>query len=361
MPDAPPRTPAGGAFEQLQREQAQERGELPAQPASPGAWGEAGAGAFLQPNAAVVAQLTAMGFNENCCVRAALATGNEDVHVATEWIFQHMDSPGVNEPLADLLASEPTTAAGGGDGGGDWVIDSANERAADTKAAEAAAVDAVSDAVMAQELATAEQEAADAELAAAMQCGIDLDHDRDVRLREIRENQRQHTSGNSRVSVSMAKHYVYGAPRQSEAAVSGAPSEAGECPPAVAAYWDKGVGQYRDEQGEIVTKHNASVTGARNAQILSDTAHLSEVGDLHGIKLSTPVYNSIRTSLGVLESRDAARARGIKDKDAKNTIGEINSKEGGVEYGVEHGGEGKFEGLRIISAGAARNAGVQGW
>ena len=46
----------------------------------------------------------------------------------------------------------------------------------------------------------------------------------------------------------------------------------------VDAYWDKGVGQYRDARGEIVTKHNASVSGARNAQILSDTASISEVG-----------------------------------------------------------------------------------
>jgi hypothetical protein len=32
-----------------------------------------------------------------------------------------------------------------------------------------------------------------------------------------------------------------------------------------------------------------------------------------------------------------------------------------VEYGLEHGGTGQFEGLRIISEGAARNAGIQGW
>merc|ERR1711865_391586 len=110
-------------------------------------------------------------------------------------------------------------------------------------------------------------------------------------------------------------------------------------------------------------KHNASVSGARNAQILSDTASISEVGDMQGISLPTPVYNSIKKGLKAHESRAAARGLGCKGaSDAKKAVGQIKVETGGgVEYGVEHGGSGQFDGLRIISTGAARNAGVQGW
>ena len=206
----------------------------------------------------------------------------------------------------------------------------------------------------------AEQADEDAALAAALQHGMDLDHDREVRIREIRVNQRQHTTGNSRVSVSMANHYVHGAPQprvgdsvdvdDSEVAVHSG------------AVWDKGVGQYRDSNGEIITKHNARESGARNAQILSDTASISEVGDLQGISLPTPVYNSIKKGLKAHESRDAARGLGCKGaSDAKQAVGKVKAQTEGQEYGVEHGGTGNFDGLRIISAGAARSKGVQGW
>ena len=41
--------------------------------------------------------------------------------------------------------------------------------------------------------------------------------------------------------------------------------------------------------------------------------------------------------------------------------GEKKAPKQGKEYGVEHGGAGQFAGIRIVSVGAARNAGVQGW
>lgn len=49
---------------------------------------------------AVVAQLMSMGFNENGCKRAALATSN-NVEAAMEWIFAHMEDADFNDPVLE--------------------------------------------------------------------------------------------------------------------------------------------------------------------------------------------------------------------------------------------------------------------
>uniref|UniRef100_M4BEC3 Ubiquitin carboxyl-terminal hydrolase n=1 Tax=Hyaloperonospora arabidopsidis (strain Emoy2) TaxID=559515 RepID=M4BEC3_HYAAE len=47
---------------------------------------------------ALVAQLVAMGFSENGCKRAAIATGNANAEAAMEWILSHMDDPDFDHP-----------------------------------------------------------------------------------------------------------------------------------------------------------------------------------------------------------------------------------------------------------------------
>ena len=82
----------------------------------------------------------------------------------------------------------------------------------------------------------------------------------------------------------------------------------------------------------------------------------AEVGDLEGdgISLPTPAYNKFRKDLSDLEGRQAVRGSGTAD-------GKKRMPKEGKEYGIEHGGAGEFAGIRIISEGAARNAGLQGW
>ena len=46
-------------------------------------------------NAAALAQLEAMGFPTIRCQKALLATGNVDADSAMEWLFGHMEDPGV--------------------------------------------------------------------------------------------------------------------------------------------------------------------------------------------------------------------------------------------------------------------------
>ncbi|CAH0481010.1 unnamed protein product [Peronospora belbahrii] len=46
----------------------------------------------------LVAQLVSMGFSENDCKRAAIATGNANAEAAMEWIFSHMADPDFNDP-----------------------------------------------------------------------------------------------------------------------------------------------------------------------------------------------------------------------------------------------------------------------
>ena len=41
----------------------------------------------------------AMGFPENRCKRALLNTGNNGAEIAMNWLFEHMEDPGIDDPL----------------------------------------------------------------------------------------------------------------------------------------------------------------------------------------------------------------------------------------------------------------------
>jgi uncharacterized UBP type Zn finger protein len=58
-------------------------------------------------DAAIVAQLMAMGFSENGSRRAALATSNAGADAAMEWVFAHMEEPGFNDPLPAATTAVP--------------------------------------------------------------------------------------------------------------------------------------------------------------------------------------------------------------------------------------------------------------
>jgi ubiquitin carboxyl-terminal hydrolase 5/13 len=53
----------------------------------------------ITPDETLVAQLISMGFSENGCKRAAIATSNGTAEAAMEWIFSHMEDPDFNDPL----------------------------------------------------------------------------------------------------------------------------------------------------------------------------------------------------------------------------------------------------------------------
>ena len=65
----------------------------------------------IVPDEALVLQLMAMGFSENGCKRAAVATQNADVDTACSWVFEHMEDSDFNDPL-------PVQAPGAGAGAG---------------------------------------------------------------------------------------------------------------------------------------------------------------------------------------------------------------------------------------------------
>jgi ubiquitin carboxyl-terminal hydrolase 5/13 len=52
-----------------------------------------------------VIELMSMGFSENGCKRAVLATSNGTTEAAMEWIFSHMDDPDFNSPLSSSSKS----------------------------------------------------------------------------------------------------------------------------------------------------------------------------------------------------------------------------------------------------------------
>ena len=61
----------------------------------------------------LVAQLVSMGFSENGCKRAALATGNSNSEAAMEWIFSHMEDDDFNTPIQEtttVSSSSPDPA-----------------------------------------------------------------------------------------------------------------------------------------------------------------------------------------------------------------------------------------------------------
>jgi ubiquitin carboxyl-terminal hydrolase 5/13 len=61
----------------------------------------------------LVGQLVSMGFSENGCRRAAIATNNGDVETAMGWVLEHMDDADFNDAPSLPTASEtaPVTSA----------------------------------------------------------------------------------------------------------------------------------------------------------------------------------------------------------------------------------------------------------
>lgn len=63
------------------------------------------------PDENLVSMLMSMGFSENGCKRAAVATNNtSDVEVAMNWILEHMEDANFNDPF-DQNASAAAPAA----------------------------------------------------------------------------------------------------------------------------------------------------------------------------------------------------------------------------------------------------------
>jgi ubiquitin carboxyl-terminal hydrolase 5/13 len=55
---------------------------------------------IVEADEAIVEQLMSMGFSQNGSKRAALAVNNSDAETAMNWIFEHMEDPNFNEPIA---------------------------------------------------------------------------------------------------------------------------------------------------------------------------------------------------------------------------------------------------------------------
>jgi ubiquitin carboxyl-terminal hydrolase 5/13 len=69
------------------------------QPQEPAASPEAAAPRGPVPDAAIVSSLSAAGFSENACKRAAVAVGNSDAEAAMNWLLSHMEDADINDPL----------------------------------------------------------------------------------------------------------------------------------------------------------------------------------------------------------------------------------------------------------------------
>jgi ubiquitin carboxyl-terminal hydrolase 5/13 len=82
-----------------------EEKELPEEGKASGGGGEE---AFVMDES-LVENLMSMGFSENGCRRAAIATKNADVETAMNWIMEHMEDPDFNSP--PILPSSNTTSA----------------------------------------------------------------------------------------------------------------------------------------------------------------------------------------------------------------------------------------------------------
>ncbi|KAL6305707.1 ubiquitin carboxyl-terminal hydrolase 14 [Sparassis latifolia] len=61
---------------------------------------KAAAPALPQFNEAAMGQLEAMGFPTIRCQKALLATGNNDAEAAMNWLFEHMEEPDIDVPIA---------------------------------------------------------------------------------------------------------------------------------------------------------------------------------------------------------------------------------------------------------------------
>eukprot|EP01052_Picozoa_sp_SAG31_P038056 SAG31_NODE_5012_length_2802_cov_1.688494_3_plen_239_part_00 len=123
----------------------------------------------------------------------------------------------------------------------------------------------------------------DAALAAAIQRQIEEDNDREVRQREKLENKRLGLSGNSKLSVSHANHYMHAQDAEgqwSAGAMGGSAVAEPQSPPAERALQyqelialgftlDEKSGQWRDAEGQLVTKHNRLLSGRQNTKRLA--------------------------------------------------------------------------------------------
>ena len=61
------------------------------------------------PDESIVAQLVAIGFAENGCKRACVATQNAGAEAAMEWVLQHSGDPDFADPLPDTSSTAPPT------------------------------------------------------------------------------------------------------------------------------------------------------------------------------------------------------------------------------------------------------------
>lgn len=71
----------------------------------------ASSGPAFVPNEAALTQLESMGFPRARCEKALHATGNSDVEMAMNWLFEHMEDPNIDEPL-HLGGSTEATSGG---------------------------------------------------------------------------------------------------------------------------------------------------------------------------------------------------------------------------------------------------------
>ena len=62
----------------------------------------------VTPNMDLVNQLVSMGFLENGCKRAAIATGNSDAEAAMNWLLEHMEDPNLNDPIVSGASAAPS-------------------------------------------------------------------------------------------------------------------------------------------------------------------------------------------------------------------------------------------------------------
>ncbi len=83
----------------------------------------AASAAIVVPDEEIVAQLVSMGFSENGCRRAALATHNSNADAAMNWIFEHMEDADFNSPLPDPAAASTSAPAASSSGSEDFSED----------------------------------------------------------------------------------------------------------------------------------------------------------------------------------------------------------------------------------------------
>ncbi|KAM3589067.1 ubiquitin C-terminal hydrolase Ubp14 [Umbelopsis sp. WA50703] len=60
---------------------------------------------------AALDQLLAMGFPENRCKRALINTGHNGAETAMNWLFEHMEDPGIDDPISQEPASATEASA----------------------------------------------------------------------------------------------------------------------------------------------------------------------------------------------------------------------------------------------------------